>query len=205
MSGCNYNKQATVDSTNQLYASGNTEENQRPQEDMLSSIGVELLDQKSFLTDFYIPQVTKQQYSVFRELLNNEEVSVEQVCEFLDIRYLKLYADFFESGDYYYTLVSVEQASGEYEYKEVCFFDEFTEIHCLNITHLQSNAGLSMLDQITSDMSQSDVIELLGGGYSELDFPNDYSQHLIKDNDHWYMCHVSYENWCYTGYIVRTL
>ena len=176
---------------------------------LFSSIGISVLEQDQFFLDYEIPLINESQLVAFEEISKSDQLSysnkVKEVCELFGIKFIKNVNDFWDSGSYYYALIEYVPASGGSEYQELVFLNDLNEIQCLLLGDYECNVSITAVENITADMSQSDVIELLCGGYCELEFPDDYSSHLIKDCNRWYVVSVAYEDWKYVDHIVRTL
>lgn len=163
----------------------------------LDSCGIEFVEQSEFVGNKYVPSITREQAHSYKY------ASFEELCAGFGVKYLKKY------GNTYYSMVKISQEAENNKIEWLYYKLSFNE----NLEYLGSqlygdcSATISMLDQLSVDMSQQDVIAFLGGGSesSANGFPDDSTFHLIKEKEKWYLCQVDFENGKFQGYFIESL
>ena len=180
-------------------SSTDVKENEEFVEDLkrLTVCGVDFVEQPNFVFHEYVPHITDEQFYAYKN------ASFEKLSAEYNIKYLKGY------NDTYYSLIQISKKGPnntiEWPYYKLTFNNNLELISAQRIS--ECNATISMLNKLSADMSQADVITFLGGGSesSANGFPDDSTFHLIKDNEKWYCCQVIYENGKFLDYLIETL
>ncbi len=167
-----------------------------PAEDLglMSLIGVQYLDQHSFLTDLPIASFTIDQYEQY------ESKPLPELLFALKIPYIK-----YHSTIGYYTVAKCEY--GDRSVLWLMTWDTGFR-HTTNITFAPPEGVCACLDAVSgiqNGMTFSDVVSILGPGYLGQYSPDDPTYHWICDGQKWYLCKVIYTNWWVCDYFVLSL